>query len=349
VIKTTLRKVLSSILAKLTTFVNSMMLLFNFIFFFVIVSAAVAGFFAFDYFKSPGPLLIETNVIIPEGTPLQDISAILSKNNVIKYPEIFTFIMRFSESERKLKAGEYAFDEGISPLAAFHKMVAGDVVIHRFTVAEGLMNSQVLKIIENIDILSGEIPKNIKEGSLLPETYDYTYGETRAKVIKRMQDAMAKALADAWEARQRGLPITTPDEALVLASIIEKETSLKSERERVAAVFINRLNKKMRLQTDPTVIYAVTGGQYVLDRPLTGDDLKTDSPFNTYKNLGLPPTPISNPGKASIIAALNPLTTDELYFVADGTGGHTFSSALKDHNKGVSKLRKNEKKKGKKK
>jgi UPF0755 protein len=327
---------LRQILLKLT---GRFIFLINFCLFIAILSTALAIFLLVDYFKNAGPLTAPVNVIIAEGTPLRDISKQLAQSGVITHPDLFTFIMRGSESEKNMKAGEYAFVPGISPFQVYHKIVSGDVVVHRVTIPEGLMTSQIIDMVARIPVLTGEMPA-IKEGQLLPETYDYLYGETKEKLIRRMSEAMNNALREAWEKRAADLPYNTPEEALVMASIIEKETGIESERKRIAAVFVNRLRKKMRLQTDPSVIYAVTEGKYVLGRPLLLTDLQMDSPYNTYKIEGLPPTPIANPGKASIEAALNPLQTDELYFVADGTGGHKFASTLKEHNKNVQEWRK---------
>ncbi len=305
-------------------------------------------FWAVDYFKSPGPLKYGAVVVIPEGSPLKSVSVMLAENNVITYPEIFTLIIRVAEFEKQALAGEYAFTPHMSPFEVFSKISSGDVVVRNFTIAEGLMTSQIIDLMNKNTAMTGEIPVDIAEGLLLPETYGYYYGEKRSKIIERMKRDMQEVLDKSWDARAENLPFKDKNEALVLASIVEKETGKEEERKRVAAVFINRLRDGMKLQTDPTVIYAITEGKYVLDRPLTFKDLETPSPFNTYANLGLPPSPIANPGKASIEAVMHPLETDEFFFVADGTGGHTFSAKLKDHNKNVTKWRKINKKKPKK-
>jgi UPF0755 protein len=327
------RQILSQLSRICSLTINTFVFLF-------ILAIPITAFFAFDYFKSPGPLLAPTTVVIEEGIPMTAISQQLAKSAVINYPELFTFIMRLSESEKKMKAGEYSFNSNVTPIQVYHKISTGDVVTRYFTIPEGLMTSQILAAINKVDILKGEVTQNIAEGELLPETYDYYYGENREKIINRMRVAMTEVLKAEWEKRAAHLPFTKMEEALVMASIVEKETGIKSERKRVAAVFINRLRKNMRLQTDPSVIYAITKGAYVLNRPLNLDDLQVDSPYNTYKNSGLPPTPISNPGKASIEAVLNPDETNELYFVAGGTGGHKFAATLKEHNKNVLEWRK---------
>lgn len=298
------------------------------------------SFWAMGYFRAPGPLAYGAVLVIPEGTPLKGVSNMLADNNVIKYPEIFTLIIRVAQFEKQAMAGEYAFAPAMSPFQVFEKISSGDVVVRNITIPEGVMTSQVAKILESNQMMTGEIPADLKEGELLPETYGYSRGYSRAKIIARMQDSMNKYLENAWESRAEGLPFANKYEALVLASIVEKETAVAAERKRIAAVFVNRLRKNMRLQTDPTVIYAITEGKFVLDRPLTYQDLQLNSPYNTYVISGLPPTPIANPGKASIDAVMNPLETSELYFVADGTGGHSFASELKEHNANVAKWRK---------
>ena len=309
------------------------------------ISFGAMTYWALDYFKSPGPLQQETLLVIPEGSSLKSISHILSDNNVIKYPEVFSLIIRFSESGSRMKAGQYKFTSKIAPVQVFAKVASGQVVSHKVTIPEGLMAFQILEIIKNAPYMKGQVPDNIKEGELLPETYDYHYGDDRAGIVARMRQKMQKVLDSAWEKRADNLPIKTKEEALVLASIIEKETAIAGERKEVASVFVNRLRKGMRLQTDPTVIYAITEGKYVLERPLYYKDMKIDSPYNTYKNYGLPPFPIANPGKDAIEAALNPADTDYYYFVADGTGGHKFSTTLKEHNNNVQKWRKINRKK----
>lgn len=307
------------------------------------ISGIGAAFYSVNYLRSPGPLQEEKNVVIPPGTSTVGIAKILSMDKVIEFPELFAVVIKISQSNKTLKAGEYAFSPAITPIEVIRKIQSGKVVIREITIPEGLLTFQVLDIIRNTPELKGEIPGNIGDGDLLPQTYDFQYGDSKSEMVKRMQDAMHKTIDELWEKRQAGLLLKNKQEALVLASIIEKETGIAEERRRVSAVFINRLKIGMRLQTDPSVIYAVTKGKSLLGRLLSREDLEVDSPYNTYKYAGLPPTPIANPGYASIEAALNPLTTDELYFVASGNGGHLFSSNLNQHNENVAKLRKLEK------
>ena len=309
--------------------------------FLLILSVPIClGAWSFNYFHKPGDLKSETKIIIPKGSSVKKIAYILNENNIIKYPEIFYYLVRLKYPDTKMKAGEYLFNAGTSPSSAFRKISSGDVVIRGVTIPEGLMTFQILEIIKNTDGLMGEVPEGIKEGELLPETYHFHYGDNRTKIISRMQTAMRNAINELWENRADNLPIKTKEELLILASIVEKETGIADERGQVASVFINRLNKRMRLQTDPTVIYSITKGEYVLERPLRYKDLEIQSPYNTYVNYGLPPAPIANPGKDSIAAVLNPPETNKLYFVADGTGGHKFSTSLREHNNNVRKWRK---------
>ncbi|MCY3981698.1 MAG: endolytic transglycosylase MltG, partial [Alphaproteobacteria bacterium] len=237
-----------------------------------------------------------------------------------------------------LKAGEYDFPAGVSAASVRDMLVAGRTVIHRLTVPEGLTTAAVLELLRNTERLVGELP-NPGEGRLLPETYYYSYGDSRAGLVARMQRAMDEALARLFRARPPDSPLKSETELLTLASIVEKETGMSAERARVAGVFINRLKRRMRLQTDPTVIYALTGGQ-PLGRALTRADLRLDHAYNTYRNHGLPPGPIANPGLAALEASARPADTDALYFVADGAGGHLFARTLREHNRNVARYRK---------
>jgi UPF0755 protein len=219
-------------------------------------------------------------------------------------------------------------------------LIEGHVVLHRLTIAEGLTVAEIYAVLSAAPDLEGPVPPKPPEGSLLPETYFFVLGDTRAQLVDRMRNEMSAKLTELWEKRDKAIPLETPADAVTLASLVEKETSQDDERARVAAVFYNRMKKGIPLQSDPTVIYALTDGQGKLDRLLTSADLKTDSPYNTYTNAGLPKGPIANPGVAALKGVLHPQKTKELFFVADGTGGHAFAETLDQHNKNVAKWRK---------
>jgi len=217
--------------------------------------------------------------------------------------------------------------------------VRGDTVLHRVTVAEGLTSHQIVEILRQNDLLTGEITEDPPEGSLAPETYTIERNQSRSDVLKLMEKHQAEILAEAWEKRAPDLPLSSPEEVLVLASIVEKETGIAEERGRVASVFLNRLKRGMRLQSDPTVVYGITEGKAPLGRGLRRSELDRVTPYNTYQVDGLPPTPIAAPGRDAIMAVVNPEDTNFLYFVADGTGGHVFSETLAEHNSNVARWR----------
>lgn len=305
----------------------------------LIVFAAAGAWWCFHAYTAPGPLAAEKTLIFKKGAGFSGISDELAGEGAIAHPLVFKAVALASGSAAHFKAGEYSIPAGSSIKDIIALLASGKVVIHKITIAEGLTVQEIFALLKAEAILSGDVPANIHEGSLLPETYYFIYGDTRAEVIHRMQKSMHEVLAAAWEKRKPGLPLANPDEALTLASIVEKETGVKTERGLVASVYINRLNKHMLLQADPTVVYGITHGadeKHMLSR----DDLHTPTPYNTYMNPGLPPTPIANPGKASIEATLNPPDTNFLYFVATGNGGHYFASSMKEHNKNVAEYRK---------
>lgn len=307
----------------------------------VLMAAAggVAVWRSMEMYAADGPLQAPATVTIEPGEGPRVIAGKLLSANVIDSRYLFLAALRLTGDGAKLKAGEFGFEPGTSMERAIALIVSGKTVVRRLTVPEGLTSAATIRLIEEAPALKGEA-QEVPEGELLPETYHYSLGDRRWELIKRMRQSMRAAVKDLWPGRQKNLPIKTPEEAVILASIVEKETGVASERPRVAAVFINRLRKGMRLQSDPTVIYAITLGKSELGRALTRTDLKVDSPYNTYRNAGLPPGPIANPGRAAIAAVLNPLKTNELYFVADGTGGHAFAKTLAEHNRNVRRWRK---------
>lgn len=283
----------------------------------------------------PGSLPEETVVMINRGTGSGAVAAKLAEAGVIAHPLLFRIAARLQGLDKHLKAGEYRFLPQVSMAEVISQMARGEVMYRRLTLPEGLTTAQMLEIIQNNEFLDGEITVLPAEGSLLPETYNFFRGDSRDSLIAQAQTAMQRVVAAAWENRDELVPVKNANELVVLASIIEKETGVPAERGLVASVFVNRLRKGMRLQTDPTVIYALTGGEKDLERALTRKDLEIDSPYNTYKYYGLPPAPICNPGKASLEAAAHPELSNYLYFVASGDGGHNFASSLQEHNRNV--------------
>lgn len=286
-----------------------------------------------------GDLQVPAQILINRGAGVGQIASQLQSAQVISRPWLFKLAARFYGLDTRIKAGEYEFLPQISMYEVIQKMANGEVMYRRVTLPEGLTTKQILDIIAANDHLRGEITLAPAEGELLPETYMFVYGDSKDSIIKQAQEAMKTALQEVWDDRAP-VPVKSPQELLVLASIIEKETGIANERGLVASVFVNRLKKGMKLQTDPTVIYALTNGQQDLGRQLTKKDLETDSRYNTYKYYGLPQKPICNPGRDSLKAAANPEISDYLYFVASGDGGHNFSKSLNEHNANVSTWKK---------
>ena len=286
-------------------------------------------------------LAAPANVMIPKGTGLNRTAALLEQNGVVSDARWFMLYARLYGLAGKLKAGEYAFAGEVSLAAIADKLVGGEVIVRSLTSPEGKSLAEIKKIVSDNPYLEGEITIALKEGEILPETYHFTRGESRDSILKKARQAMKKELAAAFAERADNLPVQNEQELLTLASIVEKETGVAMERAKVASVFVNRLNLGMRLQTDPTVIYAVTNGQMNLGRPLYRKDLAYDSPYNTYIYAGLPPAPICSPGREALLAAAHPAQTKYLYFVADGiTGGHRFAKTLSEHNANVALYRK---------
>ena len=302
------------------------------------VVGAAAALIGHARLVASGPLERDTAIVIPKGG-IGEIARQLEGAGVISDATVFRLGARLTGRDRAIRAGEFSFPAAISMEDAISLLISGATVKRRLTIAEGLTTAEVLALVSSADGLAGDVPPSPGEGTLLPETYFFSHGDDRAVLVERMRRAMQESLAELWPRRAPGITVKTPEEALVLASIIEKETAIDTERARVSAVFHNRLKKRMRLQSDPTVVYAIAAGAGPLDRKLTRRDLAVDSPYNTYRVRGLPPGPITNPGRASIAAALAPAADDALYFVADGTGGHVFARTLAEHNRNVARWR----------
>jgi UPF0755 protein len=305
----------------------------------LLVALGIAAHLLLKCFEAPGPLAEERVVVVPRGSGLAGIAQRLEDGGVIADALVFRLAVRFEGAARTLKAGEYSFPAAVSMRGAMELLQSGKTVVRRVTFPEGMTSSELIDLLNAADGMTGEIAAVPPEGALLPETYHYALDDPREMILARMQAGRDEALTTLWPRRAERLPLQTPEEALVLASIVEKETGVADERPLVAGVFVNRLRKGMPLQSDPTVVYGITNGSGPLGRALTRQDLQTPSPYNTYTNKGLPPGPIANPGRAAIEAVLNPVETDYLYFVADGSGGHAFARTLDEHNRNVAKWR----------
>lgn len=305
----------------------------------VAIAGAVIFLIGKDTFESAGPLTKQTTVVIARGSGTADIAGKLTEAGVISDERLFQGGILLNRAQNALKAGEYAFPAGISMAGVMDMLVKGKSIVHKISIPEGLTSQQAVERILASEKLIGDIAAVPVEGTLLPDTYVYEKGATRAAVITQMQVAQRRLVADLWPKRAENLPVRTARDALILASIVEKETGVAEERPRVAAVFLNRLRKGMRLQSDPTIIYGIVGGKGKLGRPITRSDIQRKTKYNTYHIKGLPPTPIANPGKEAIMAVLNPIATEDLFFVADGTGGHVFAKTLKEHEENVKNWR----------
>ena len=290
--------------------------------------------------EAPGPLKEDKIVNIPARAGKRDIADVLQREGVIDVsPWAFIGGVFALKASSELKPGEYSFRKNASLRDVIGTIVEGKVVQHAVTIPEGLTSEQIVTRLSDNDIFVGSIKEMPREGTLLPETYKFPRGTTREQVLQRMQQTQKRVLAEIWERRNPDIPVKSPEQLVTLASIIEKETGKADERSRVAAVFVNRLRQKIKLQSDPTIIYGLVGGKGTLGRPIKRSEIQQPSPYNTYVVEGLPPGPIANPGRASLEAAANPARTRDLFFVADGTGGHTFTETYDQHQKNVAKLR----------
>ena len=292
------------------------------------------------YFKATSVLytpqkLTEPKIIqIESGASLKKIAQVLQQNGIIENEFYFILYAKLNKLYPKIKAGEYWFEGDTALVDVANTLAEGKLYLRKITFAEGLSSREIADILYQNDLLEGDFA-DIAEGYFLPETYTFSRGEQRQTIVTQAQKAMQNFLQNAWDGRDADLPLKNKEELLILASIIEKETGVETERAQIASVFINRLKKGMLLQTDPTVIYALTHGKSELKRALSRKDLAVDDKFNTYKYAGLPPAPICNPGKAAITAAAHPDKTPYLYFVASGSGGHNFATTLSEHNANV--------------
>ncbi|MEW5687772.1 MAG: endolytic transglycosylase MltG [Pseudomonadota bacterium] len=303
----------------------------------VAILLALAGVWSY---LGPGPKAKSgdvTTVELERGAGVGQIAATLKESGAIGSSGLFAFAARLTGAASQLKAGEYEFASGASMASVLADVRAGKVVRRQITIPEGWTSGMAADAVNAYPGLTG-VAVEPPEGSILPDTYQVRRGEDRGAVIQRMRDARDELLAELWAGRQAGLPLSSPDQAVTLASIVEKETGVASERPRVAAVFVNRLRTGMMLQSDPTIIYGITKGR-ALGRGIRASELAAATPYNTYRITGLPPTPIANPGRDALAAVLNPPKSDELYFVADGSGGHAFASTYEQHQANVVRWR----------
>lgn len=323
---------------------NQVVVFLNFILS-LIIFVAIVGVGVFWYgkteFEGRGPLEQTTDFMVREGAGLNQIASGLEGQGIISNQRIFSLGAKSILGDDTLKAGEYEIKAGSSMLEVVELMQSGKSILHAFTVPEGQTVQQVFDRLRADTMLVGDLPAEMPlEGALLPETYKFSRGTTRAEIVEQMATAQTRALEQVWARRAPDLPFETPEELVILASIVEKETARADERPRVAGVFNNRLNLGMRLQSDPTIIYGLFGGAgKPSDRPIYKSDIEKPTPYNTYVIDGLPPTPIANPGREAMEAVANPSRTKDLYFVADGTGGHAFAETLDEHNTNVARWR----------
>lgn len=315
----------------------------------LIVMVAIGAFTLYmrSLYERPGPLTYAQTVVIPKGDGSNDIAERLEREGVIssRWAFMINYIVqkRFGSEDVTLKHGEYLFKQGASISEVMATIVDGKSVLYKVTIPEGLTSQQIVERLKGEEYLTGDVTQIPAEGSLLPETYSIEKGMSRQELIVRMQAKQKQVLESVWERRSAETPLKSPEEAVVLASVIEKETGRADERERIAGVFTNRLLKGMALQSDPTILYGIYGGGVQWGKPIYQSEKEAKNAHNTYQMKGLPQTPICNPGRAALEAAVNPAKTSDLFFVADGTGGHIFTATLKDHNAAVQNWRKIEK------
>ncbi len=305
-----------------------------------VIGLALLFYYVRTQFDQPGPLDYSTVIVIPKGEGVREIAGRLEREGVISDQRIFVAaVVLYFRAQAKLKAGEYAISKNASMRVVLDTLVEGKAILQSVTIPEGLTSFQVVERLKSHPDLTGRVDLIPREGTIMPDTYRFSRGTDRNELIARMQNEQKKYLEKIWEKRATGLPVKTMEEAVILASIVEKETGRADERPRVASVFINRLNKNMRLQSDPTIIYGLSGGKGTLGRPILKSEIEQMTPYNTYTMRGLPPTAIANPGRAALESVLRPAKTSDLFFVADGTGGHAFSETYEEHKKYVAEWR----------
>jgi UPF0755 protein len=307
-----------------------------------LVFLSMGGVIAFMYAQSlqqaPGPLQQDKVVFIPRGNGPTDIADILEQEGVISNARAFE-LFHLLAGRPALKAGEYQFKQAASLNDVRDVLARGRSIEHSVTVPEGLTSEQIVQRLRENEILVGEIKNVPREGALLPDTYRFERGTSREQLLLRMESSQRRMLQEIWSRRSPDIPLKTPADLVTLASIVEKETGRADERPRVASVFINRINRGMRLESDPTIIYGLVGGKGSLGRGILASEIRQPTPYNTYVINGLPPGPIGNPGRAALEATANPSRTRDIFFVADGTGGHAFAETYEQHQRNVARWR----------
>jgi UPF0755 protein len=299
--------------------------------------AALAVYVGEKQFTAPGPLQADKVLVVRGGST--DVAEQLQREGIIDSPMMFVASLYALGKSSQIKAGEYLFKQNASISDVIDTLVEGKAILHAVTIPEGLTSLQIVERLRENDVLVGDIVDVPREGTLLPDTYKFQRGMTRTQLLERMAQEHARVLKEVWARRAPDLPIKSPQDLVILASIVEKETGRADERTRVAGVFVNRLNKQMKLQSDPTIVYGLVGGKGSLGRGILRSEIEQPTPYNTYVVQGLPPGPIANPGRAAMEAVASPSRTKELFFVADGTGGHVFAETLDQHNKNVARWR----------
>ena len=306
------------------------------------VVAAIAAMIALTLFnrqtQEAGPLSADKVVVIPTRSGTSEIAEVLQREGVVAHPSLFELAARLN-GRGPLKHGEYVFKAHASIADTIETLTNGRQIQHAITFPEGLTSEQIVNRLNENDVLSGDVGEIPPEGALLPDTYKFERGATRQQIVNLMRTKQREVLNQIWMRRNAEIPVRTPAEMVTLASIVEKETGRADERPRVAGVFINRLQKRMRLQSDPTIVYGLVGGRGTLGRGIQRSEIERATPYNTYVIEGLPPGPIANPGRAALEAVANPSRTKDLYFVADGTGGHAFADSLEGHQRNVTRWR----------
>lgn len=331
---------------------SQLVIFLNFIMTMVVIAcvgAVIAFYYVISSYQEPGPLTNNANFVVRNGAGLAEIATSLERNGIVSDARIFRYVTAtYMDDGDSLKAGEYEIKAGTSMKDVMELLKSGRSILYSVSMPEGLTVTQMFKRLQDDPILEGDLPAELPlEGSLRPDTYKFSRGTKRTEILDQMLASQQRLIDQIWEKRDADLPIKTKEEFVILASIVEKETGKADERAHVASVFINRLNKGMRLQSDPTIIYGLFGGDgKPSDRPIYQSDIRKETPYNTYVIRGLPPTPIANPGRAALEAVASPWRTDDLYFVADGTGGHLFAQTLEEHNANVRRWRKIEAERG---